>query len=64
MHTWVLDEVGLHQVIEDMVLPNPFHRAAAGGAKRGALHPARVAGSTEDMHAGLQAKRKNQRLKS
>lgn len=40
MQTWVLDEVGFHQVIEDVVFTNPLHRAATGGAKRGALHPA------------------------
>lgn len=65
--TWVLNEVGLHQVVEDVVLSNPLHRAATGGAKRGSLHPARVAGSTEHMHARLQAKakktnKKNRRL--
>jgi len=54
----VLDEVRLHQVVEDMVLTNLLHRAAAGGAKRRALHPAGVAGGTEDMHARLQAKAK------
>ena len=52
----MLDEVGLHQVVEDVVLTNPLHRAAAGGAQGGPLHPAWVAGGTEDMHAGLQAK--------
>ena len=54
----MLDEVGFHQVIEDVVFTNPLHRAAAGRAKRRALHPARVAGSTKDMHARLQAKAK------
>lgn len=56
VQTWVLNEVGLHQVVEDVVLTNPLHRAAAGGAKRRTLHPARVTGGTEDMHARLQAK--------
>lgn len=54
----MLNEVGLHQVVEDVVLPNPLHRAAAGGAERRSLHPARVAGGTEDVHARLQAKAK------
>lgn len=58
VQTWVLDEVGLNQVVEDVVLMNPLHRAAAGGAKRRALHPARVAGSTKDVHARLQAEAK------
>ena len=58
MQTWVLNEVGLHQVVEDMVLTDPLHRAAAGRAKRRALHPACVAGSTEGVHTGLQAKGK------
>lgn len=40
VQTWVLDEVGLHQVVEDVVLMNLLHRAAAGGAKRRTLHPA------------------------
>lgn len=53
--TWVLDEVGLHQVVEDVVLANPLHGAAAGGAERRALHPARVAGGAEGVHARLQA---------
>lgn len=54
----MLDEVGLHQVVEDVILMNPLHRAAAGGAKRRALHPAGVAGSTKDVHARLQAEAK------
>lgn len=62
VRTWVLDEIGLHQVIEDVVLTNPLHGAAAGGAKRRTLHPAWVAGSTEDMHARLQAKAKARHL--
>lgn len=53
--TWVLNEVGLHQVVQDVVLTNPLHRAAAGGAERRTLHPARVAGGAEDVHARLQA---------
>lgn len=62
MQTWMLDEVGLHQVVEDMVLTDPFHRAAAGRAKRRTLHPAGVAGSTERVHTGLQAKAKTSSL--
>lgn len=58
MHTWMLDEVGLYQVVENMVFMNPLHRAAAGGAKGRALHPARIAGSTKDMHARLQTTKK------
>lgn len=53
--TWVLNEVGLHEVVQDVVLTNPLHRAAAGGAERRTLHPARVAGGAEDVHARLQA---------
>lgn len=53
--TWVLDEVGLHQVVEDVVLADPLHGAAAGGTEGGALHPARVAGGAEGVHARLQA---------
>lgn len=53
--TWVLKEVGLHQVVQDVVLANPLHGAAAGGTERGTLHPARVAGGAEDVHARLQA---------
>ena len=52
--TWVLLQVGLHQVVEDVVLADPLHRAAAGGTEGGALHPARVAGSTERVHTGLE----------
>lgn len=51
----MLEEVGLHQVVQDVVLTNPLHGAAAGGAEGGALHPAGVAGGAEDVHAGLQA---------
>ena len=51
----MLEEVGLHQVVQDVVLADPLHRAAAGGTQRGALHPARVAGGAERVHAGLQA---------
>ena len=50
----MLDEVGLHQVVQDVVFAYPLHRAAAGGAERGALHPAGVTGSAEHMHARLQ----------
>lgn len=53
--TWVLKEVGLHQVVQDVVLTNPLHGAAAGGTERGTLHPTRVAGGAEDVHARLQA---------
>lgn len=53
--TWVLKKVGLHQVVQDVVLTNPLHGAAAGGTERGTLHPARVAGGAEDVHARLQA---------
>lgn len=60
----MLDEVGFYQVVEDVVLTNPLHRTAAGGAKGRTLHPARVAGSTEDMHAGLQAKAKTRNLQN
>ena len=51
----MLDEVGLHQVVEDVILADPLHGAAAGGTKGGALHPAGVAGGAERVHAGLQA---------
>ena len=51
----MLEEIGLHQVVEDVVLADPLHRAAAGGAEGGALHPAGVAGGAEGVHAGLQA---------
>lgn len=53
--TWVLNEVGLHKVVQDVVLTNPLHRTAAGGAERRTLHPAWVAGRAEDVHARLQA---------
>ena len=55
----MLEEVGLHQVVEDVVLADPLHGAAAGGTQRGALHPARVAGGAERVHAGLQAEGRN-----
>lgn len=51
----MLEEVGLHQVVQDVVLTNPLHGAAAGGAEGGTLHPAGVAGGAEDVHARLQA---------
>lgn len=51
----MLGEVGFHQVVEDVVLSNPLHGAAAGGAEGGALHPAGVAGGAEGVHARLQA---------
>lgn len=51
----MLDEVGLHQVVEDVVLSNPLHGAAAGGTQAGTLHPAGVAGGAEGVHARLQA---------
>lgn len=51
----MLDKVGLHQVVEDVVLADPLYRATAGGAERRALHPARVTCSTEGVHTGLQA---------
>lgn len=53
--TWVLNEVGLHEVVQDVVLTDPLHWAAACGTERRTLHPAWVAGSTEDVHARLQA---------
>lgn len=56
----MLDEICLHQVVKDVVLANPLNRTAAGGAKRRTLHPARVTGSTENMHARLQAEAKQQ----
>lgn len=55
--TWVLDEVGFHQVVEDVILSDPLHGAAAGGTEGGALHPAGVAGGAEGVHARLQAER-------
>lgn len=55
VQTWMLCEVRLHQVIEEVVFADPLNRAAAGRAQRGALHPARVAGAAEDVHARLQA---------
>lgn len=63
VHTWMLDEVGLYQVVENVVFMNPLHRAAAGGAKGRAFHPARIAGSTEDMHARLQTTGKKEKTK-
>lgn len=30
---WVLEQVGLHQVVEDVVLTDSLHRAAAGGTQ-------------------------------
>lgn len=51
----MLEEIRLHQVVEDVVLTDPLDGAAAGGAQRGALHPARVAGRAKGVHAGLQA---------
>jgi len=51
----VLEKVGLHQVVQDVVFTDPLDGTAAGGAQAGALHPARVAGRAEGVHAGLQA---------
>lgn len=53
---WVLQQVRLHQVVEDVVFTDALDRTAAGGAQGRALHPARVAGSAEGVHTGLQAK--------
>ena len=51
----VLQQVRLHQVVEDVVFTDALDWTAAGGAQGRPLHPARVAGSTEGVHTGLQA---------
>lgn len=49
----MLEQVGLHQVVEDVVLTDPLHRTATGGAEGRTLHPTRITGSAKRMHAGL-----------
>lgn len=51
----VLQQVRLHQVVEDVVFTDALDWTAAGGAQGRPLHPARVAGSAEGVHTGLQA---------
>lgn len=51
----MLQQVCLYQVVEDVILADPLHGAAAGRTQGGAFHPAGVAGRTEGVHAGLEA---------